>query len=108
MKNLSIKNKQTIIDEATGEKSEGITSNRDPVPRQDEPFNAEGLPQWNVNLTYPTFMIDSKKKYEFKVTDIESGKVDIEEFIIVANGKFLIVRPFMAVVDGEIPTQQEK
>lgn len=105
---MSIKNKQTIIDEVSSDKSEGIISLRDPIPRQDKPFTDAGLPQWNVNLTYPTFMIDSKKKYEFKVTDIATGKVDIEEFIIPANGKFLIVRPIMAIVDGEIPQQQEK
>lgn len=103
---MSIKNKQTIIDEAAGEKSSGITSKRDPIPRQDKPFTDEGLPQWNVNFTYPTFMTDSQKRYEFKVIDIATGKVDIEEFIIPASGKFLIVRPILAIVDGEIP--QEK
>ncbi|KKN58866.1 hypothetical protein LCGC14_0547730 [marine sediment metagenome] len=103
----TIKNKQMIIDEAAGEKSPGITSKRDPIPRQDQPFTDAGLPQWNVNFTYPTFMIDSQKKYEFTVTDIATGKVDIQEFIIPATGKFLIVRPILAIVDGEIPTKPE-
>lgn len=104
---MSIKNKQNIIDEVSTDKSSGITSNRDPIPRQDKPFTDAGLPQWNVNLTYPNFFTTSDKKFEFKVTDIATGKVEKEEFIIPASGKFLLVRLIMAVVDGEIPTKQE-
>lgn len=104
---MSIKNKQTIIDEASTDKSSGITSNRDPSIRQDKPFTDEGLPQWNVNLTYPNFFLKDDMKFEFKVTEIASGKIIKQEHIIPASGKFLIARIILAIVDGEIPTKQE-
>lgn len=105
---MSIKNKQTIIDEVSSDKSSGITSKRDPSIRQDKPFTDEGLPQWNVNLTYPNFFLKDDMKFEFKVTEISSGKIIKQEHLVPANGKFLIVRLIMAVVDGELPQQQEK
>ncbi len=104
---MSTKNKQSIIDEATLEKSEGIISNRDPATRQDKPFTDAGLPQWNVNLTYPNFFLKDDMKFEFKVTEISSGKVIKQEHIVPANGKFLIVRLIMAIVDGKLPQQQD-
>lgn len=101
------KTKQNIIDEATLEKSAGIVSLRDPITRQDKPFTDEGLPQWNVNFTYPNFFLKSDMKFEFIVTEIATGKVIKQEHIIPANDKFLIVRLIMAIVDGELPQQQE-
>lgn len=101
------KSKDDIINEATLEKSDGIISSRDPRPRDDKAFDETGLPQWNVNLTYPNFFLESGKKFEFLVTDIASGKIDKQEFIVPANNKFLIVRIIMAVVDGELPQKQE-
>lgn len=97
------KSKDDIINEATSEKSDGIIPQRDPIPRNDKAFDDAGLPQWNVNLTYPNFFLESGKKFEFLVTDIVSGKVDKQEYLVPANNKFLIVRIIMAVVDGELP-----
>lgn len=100
------KSKDEIINEAALEKSDGIISSRDPRPRDDKPFTDVGLPQWNVNLTYPNFFLESGKKFEFKVTDIASGKIDKQEYLVPANNKFLIVRIIMAVVDGELPREK--
>ena len=104
---MSVKNKQTIIDEVSTDKSSGITNNRDPKIRDDKPFTDEGIPQWNVNLTYPNFFTTNELKYEFKVTEIATGKNIKQEHIVPAVGKFLIVRTIMAIIDGELPQQKE-
>ncbi len=99
------KTKQDIIDNAILEKSDGILAKGDPISRQDETFSDEGLPQWNVNFNYQHFFVESTHKFEFKVTEIATGKIIKEEFIVPANGKVLSVRPILSVLDGELPKQ---